>query len=56
MVLIHIGGVAQLAVLGGDPSLAFRVGFIPFLTGDLLKIGLAAVLILAAAPKIRSLL
>ena len=56
MVLIHTGGVAQLAVLGGDPSLAFRVGFIPFLTGDLLKIGLAAVLILATGPKIRSLL
>jgi biotin transport system substrate-specific component len=56
MVIIHVGGVAQLALLGGDPSLAFRVGFIPFLTGDLLKIGLAAVLILMAGPKIRSLL
>jgi biotin transport system substrate-specific component len=56
MVIIHIGGVAQLALLGGDPSLAFRVGFVPFLTGDLLKIGLAAALILAAGPKIRSLL
>ena len=56
MVIIHIGGVAQLAMLGGDPSLAFRVGFVPFLTGDLLKIGLAVALILAAGPKIRSLL
>jgi biotin transport system substrate-specific component len=56
MVIIHIGGVAQLALLGGDPSLAFRVGFVPFLTGDLLKIGLAAALILAAGSKIRSLL
>jgi biotin transport system substrate-specific component len=56
MAIIHIGGVAQLALLGGDPSLAFRVGFVPFLTGDLLKIGLAAALILAAGPKIRSLL
>lgn len=56
MVIIHAGGVAQLAVLGGDAALAFRVGFVPFLTGDLLKVGLAAALILAAGPKIRSLL
>jgi biotin transport system substrate-specific component len=56
MVIIHIGGVAQLAMLGGDPATAFRVGFLPFLTGDLLKIGLAAAVILAAGPKIRSLL
>ena len=54
MVVIHLGGVAQLALLGGDPSLAFRIGFVPFFTGDLLKIGLAAALILAAGPKIRS--
>lgn len=56
MSIIHVGGVAQLALLGGDPALAFRVGFIPFLTGDLLKVGLAAALILAAGPKIRSFL
>jgi biotin transport system substrate-specific component len=56
MVIIHAGGVAQLALLGGDPSLAMRVGFIPFLTGDLLKVGLAAALILVAGPKVRSLL
>ena len=56
MAIIHVGGVAQLALLGGDPALAFRVGFVPFLTGDLLKVGLAAALILAAGPKIRSLL
>jgi biotin transport system substrate-specific component len=56
MVIIHVGGVAQLSLLGGDPSVAFRVGFIPFLTGDLIKVGLAAVVILVAGPKIRSLL
>jgi biotin transport system substrate-specific component len=54
MAIIHIGGVAQLAILGGDPALAFRVGFIPFLTGDLVKVGLAAAVILVAGPKIRS--
>jgi biotin transport system substrate-specific component len=56
MVIIHVGGVAQLALLGGNPALAMRVGFVPFLTGDLLKVGLAAVLILAAGPRVRSLL
>jgi biotin transport system substrate-specific component len=56
MLIIHLGGVAQLALLGGDPALAFRVGFLPFLTGDLLKVGLAAAVILTAAPKTRSLL
>jgi len=56
MVIIHVGGVAQLALLGGDPALAVRIGFVPFLTGDLLKVGLAAALILAAGPRVRSLL
>jgi biotin transport system substrate-specific component len=56
MVVIHLGGVAQLALLGGDPALAFRVGFVPFLTGDLLKVGLAAAVILAVGPRLRPLL
>lgn len=56
MAIIHIGGVSQLAFLGGDPALAFRIGFLPFLTGDLLKVGLATALILLAGPRIRSLL
>jgi biotin transport system substrate-specific component len=56
MVIIHTGGVAQLALLGGDPALAVRVGFVPFLTGDLLKVGLAAALILLAGQRVRSLL
>jgi len=53
MVVIHVGGVAQLALLGGDPAAAFRMGFVPFLTGDLLKIGLAAAIILAVGPRLR---
>lgn len=55
MALIHVGGVAQLALLGGDPSFAFRVGFVPFLTGDLVKIGLAAAVILAVGGRLRGL-
>ena len=54
MVVIHTGGVAHLALLGGDPATAFRIGFVPFLTGDLLKIGLAAAIVLLAGPALRS--
>jgi len=53
MVVIHAGGVAWLAILGGDPTFAFEAGFVPFLTGDLLKIGLAAVVVLLLAPRLR---
>ena len=53
MAVIHAGGVAQLALLGGDPAPAFRIGFVPFFTGDLLKVGLAAALILGFRPMVR---
>jgi biotin transport system substrate-specific component len=53
MTVIHAGGVAQLALLGGNPAAAFRIGFVPFLTGDLLKVGLAAALILALRSRVR---
>ena len=53
MVVIHLGGVAQLALLGGDPAFAVRLGLVPFLTGDLLKIGLAAAVVLALNGRLR---
>jgi biotin transport system substrate-specific component len=53
MAVIHAGGVAQLALLGGDPAAAFRMGFVPFFTGDLLKVGLAAALILGLRSRVR---
>jgi biotin transport system substrate-specific component len=56
MVVIHAGGAAQLAILGGDPRFALRAGFVPFLTGDLLKVGIAAAVILGLGPKLRTLL
>jgi biotin transport system substrate-specific component len=56
MVVIHAGGAAQLAILGGDVGFAWRAGFVPFLTGDLLKIGIAAAVILGLGPKLRSVL
>ncbi len=56
MLVIHAGGAAQLAILGGDPAFALRAGFVPFLTGDLLKVGIAAAVILGLGPKLRTLL
>lgn len=51
MAVIHLGGTAHLALLGGNPAAAFRVGFVPFFTGDLLKIGLATAVILELARR-----
>lgn len=56
MLIIHLGGAAWLAILGNDPALAVRVGVLPFLAGDLLKVGLAAAVILIAGPRLRQLL
>lgn len=55
MLIIHIGGVSQLAILGGDPAAAFRMGFLPFFANDLVKVGLAALLILALRPRLRAI-
>jgi len=54
MVVIHLGGSAQLAILTGDVGAATRYGLVPFLTGDLLKIGLATLVILALGPAVRA--
>lgn len=55
VIVIHIGGLAQLALLGGDPATAFRIGLVPFVSGDLLKVGLAALLVLLVGHRLRSL-
>ena len=55
MVVIHVGGVAQLALLAGDTAAAFRLGFVPFFANDLVKVGLAALLILLLRPRLRSI-
>lgn len=45
LLVIHVGGVAQLAVLGGDLSTALRLGSIPFLVGDILKLVFAGLIV-----------
>lgn len=43
--VIHVGGVAQLAILTGDVGTAVGLGSLPFLFGDVLKIVLAGLVI-----------
>lgn len=52
-VIVHAGGVAQLAVLGGDVGMALRVGSLPFLAGDGLKLVFAGLILYRFAPTIR---
>jgi len=55
MLVVHIGGVSQLAVITGNISAAYRLGFLPFFANDLVKVGLAALLILALRPRLRAI-
>jgi biotin transport system substrate-specific component len=55
MAVIHVGGVSQLALLSGSPEAAFRLGFVPFFANDLVKVGLAALVILGLRPRLRSI-
>lgn len=45
MLVVHAGGIAQLAVLGGDLGTAWRLGSLPFLAGDAAKVLLAGVVL-----------
>lgn len=56
LLIIHAGGVAQLAVLSGDPSVAFRMGSLPFLGVDLLKLLLAGLIVGKLGSRTRALL
>lgn len=52
LLLIHLGGLVQLALLTGSTAAAARLGTLPFLLGDLGKLVIA---VLALAPSIRPL-
>jgi len=52
MAIIHLGGVAQLALLSGDIGSAMRLGSLPFLSVSVLKVGLAAALVAGVSPKL----
>ena len=52
-VTIHAGGVAQLAILGGDLRVAVGIGSVPFLFGDVAKLLVAGLVIGRYATPIR---
>jgi len=54
LLLIHLGGLAQLAILTGDLSAAARFGTLPFLLGDLLKIAVLVPILARLTPTIRA--
>jgi biotin transport system substrate-specific component len=54
LVLIHLGGLAQLAILTGDLSAAARFGTWPFLLGDLLKLAVLVPVLTKLTPTIRA--
>jgi biotin transport system substrate-specific component len=54
LVLIHLGGLAQLAILTGDLRAAAQFGTLPFLLGDLLKLVIAVPVLIKLTPTIRA--
>jgi len=52
LVLIHLGGLAQLLILTGSATGALRLGTLPFLIGDLVKVAIA---VLALKPTVSPL-
>ncbi len=53
-VLIHLGGIAQLAIITGDVTTAFLWGSLPFLAGDLIKLLFAGLIIWRFGPNPRA--
>src|SRR2546421_216645 len=54
LVLIHLGGLAQLAILTGSGSGAVRLGTLPFLAGDLVKLVIAVLLLRPTIRPVRA--
>ena len=54
LVLIHLGGLAQLLILTGNLSAAARFGTLPFLLGDLVKIAVLVPVLAKLTPTIRA--
>jgi biotin transport system substrate-specific component len=54
LVLIHLGGLAQLAILTGSISAAAQLGTWPFLLGDLLKVAVLVPVLMKLTPTVRA--
>lgn len=55
LVIIHAGGVAQLVALGLETSEAIRLGSLPFLANDLIKLAFAGLLIHKFGRRLKAL-
>lgn len=54
LMLIHVGGLAQLAILTGSVSAAARLATLPFLLGDLGKLAVAVAALTKLTPAVRA--
>jgi len=54
LVLIHLGGLAQLMILTGSLEGAARLGTLPFLLGDLGKVAIAVAVLTKLTPAVRA--
>ena len=54
LVLIHVGGLAQLVILTGSVEGAARLGTWPFLLGDLAKLAVAVAALTKLTPAVRA--
>ncbi|HMJ59801.1 MAG TPA: biotin transporter BioY, partial [Gemmatimonadales bacterium] len=54
LVLIHVGGLAQLVILTGNVEGAARLGTWPFLLGDLAKLAVAVAALTKLTPAVRA--
>jgi biotin transport system substrate-specific component len=54
LVLIHLGGAAQLLILTGSGADALRLGTLPFIVGDLLKLAIAVLILRPAVSPLRA--
>jgi len=54
LVLIHLGGLAQLLILTGSASGALRLGTLPFVIGDLVKVVIAVLVLKPTVSPLRA--
>jgi biotin transport system substrate-specific component len=54
LVLIHVGGLAQLLILTGSLTAAARFGTLPFLLGDLIKLAVAVLILSRLTSPVRA--
>lgn len=54
LALIHLGGLAQLLLLTGSAAGAVRLGTLPFLGGDALKLAVAVLILKPAIGPVRA--